>query len=189
MYLALLDNAYRAGAPPPASRVILGSRYLGAVVPDTDAVHNVIGVTFLRERQYEKAMASFREALARNADSVDANRNMAAALAESGHEVDAIDYLRRAVHADPRNGTLQYELGRALLDRRQFGEASECFRAALQSMPASSSLHNDLGVALASAGDLRQAIEQFRQAVSLDPRLDEARRNLASAERAEHGKS
>jgi Flp pilus assembly protein TadD len=193
MYLALLDNAYRAGSagvPFGAEpQLILGSRYLAAVVPDTDAVHNVIGVTLLRERRYEEAVTEFREALARNADSVDANRNIAAALAETGHPVDAIGYLRHAVQLDPHNGTTQYELGRLLLDRREFGEASERFRAALHSMPESSSLHNDLGVALASAGDLCDAIDQFRRAVSLDPAFAEAQRNLSAAERARHGGS
>jgi spermidine synthase len=186
MYLALLDNAYRVAATNMASaaapRVIFGSRYLGDVVPDTDAVHNVIGVTFFRERRYEEAVTAFREALARNADSLDANRNMAAVLADTGHTVDAIGYLRHAAQLDPRNGTVQYELGRLLLARREFGEASDCFRTALQSMPNSSSLHNDLGVALASSGDLRDAIEQFKEAVTLDPAFDEARRNLVSAE-------
>src|SRR5262249_30577001 len=121
MYLALLDNAYRSGPQDVAGapRVILGSRYLGDVVPDTDAVHNVIGVTFLREQRYEEATVAFREALARNANSIDANRNMATALADTGHVSEAEGYLRQAVRLDPRNGTLQYELGRLLLDRRQ----------------------------------------------------------------------
>ena len=187
MYLRLLDNAYRAAPagvrPTTEPRLILGSRYLGEVVPDTDAVQNVIGVTFLREQRYGEAVTAFRQALALNADSIDANRNLAAALADSGHPTDAIGYLRHAVRLDPRNGTTQYALGRLLLDRREFGEASECFRAALQSMPDSSSLHNDLGVALASTGDLQDAADQFRQAVSLDPEFAEARRNLAVAER------
>jgi predicted membrane-bound spermidine synthase len=188
VYLSLLDGAYHDGGAHVASlaghRTVLGSRYLGAVVPDTDAAHNVIGVALLRQSRYEEAAAAFREALARNPDSVDANRNLASALAGAGHDVDAIGYLRHAVRLDPRNGPAQYELGRLLLDHREFGEASKCFRAALPSMPASSSLHNDLGVALASTGDLRDAIEQFRLAVSLDPAFAEARRNLASAERA-----
>jgi tetratricopeptide (TPR) repeat protein len=191
-YVAVLDKSYRAtgaGSAPSSSvtgpRLILGSRYLGAVVPDTDAVYDVIGVTLLRKQQYAEAIASFSEALARSADSVDANRHMATALAESGHAADAVPYLRHAVQIDPGNGAAQYELGRLLLDGRQFREAAQHFLSALRSMPESSSLHNDLGVALASIGDLRQAVEHFRQAVSLDPAFVEARRNLESAERAE----
>ena len=32
--------------------IYLGSAYLGIVVPDTDAVHNILGVALLREGRY-----------------------------------------------------------------------------------------------------------------------------------------
>ena len=114
-YLALLDDAYHEPSVPgtaaPGSggaRRILGSAYLAAVVPDTDAVHNVIGVTLLREGRYDEAADAFRQALKRRADSVDANRNLGTALAASGHAAEAIGYLRRAVQLAPGNGGAQY---------------------------------------------------------------------------------
>ena len=113
-YLALLDDAYHAPGTGGAARGaygerrILGSAYLGAVVPDTDAVHNVIGVTLLRQGRYHDAAAAFREALKRRADSVDANRNLGTALAASGHVAESIGYLRRAVQLAPGNGGAQY---------------------------------------------------------------------------------
>jgi len=189
-YLALLDSAYRAPGTggiargPYGERRILGSAYLGAVVPDTDAVHNVIGVTLLRQGRYDDAAAAFREALKRRADSVDANRNLGTALAAGGHVTESIGYLRRAVQLAPGNGGAQYELGTLLLEQRRFAEAAECLRAAVSVMPDSAGAHNDLGIALASMGDLSEATEHFRRAVALDPALDEARRNLASASKA-----
>jgi tetratricopeptide (TPR) repeat protein len=190
-YLALLDDAYHEPSVPgtaaPGSygaRRILGSAYLAAVVPDTDAVHNVIGVTLLREGRYDEAADAFRQALKRRADSVDANRNLGTALAASGHAAEAIGYLRRAVQLAPGNGGAQYELGTLLLEQRRFAEAADCFRAAINVMPDSAAAHNDRGIALASLGDLSQATEHFRRAVALDPAFDEARRNLASAQKA-----
>ena len=165
-------------------RRILGSAYLGAVVPDTDAVHNVIGVTLLRQGRYDAAAGAFREALKRRADSVDANRNLGTALAASGHVAESIGYLRRAVQLAPDNGGAQDELGTLLLEQRRFAEAADCFRAAVDAMPDSAAAHNDLGIALASLGDLGQATDHFRRAVTLDPAFDEARRNLASASKA-----
>ncbi|MEO8258745.1 MAG: tetratricopeptide repeat protein [Acidobacteriota bacterium] len=185
-YLALLDQAYHAsteaaalgpsGTPGPGR--ILGSAYLGAVLPDTDAVHNVIGVTLLRERRYPEAAAAFREALKRRADSVDANRNLGTALAESGQTAEAIGYLRRAVQLDPGHGGAQYELGSLLLERREFGEAAAHLRAALRAMPDSAAAHNGLGIALASTGALTDALDEFQQALRLRPDFAEARRNL-----------
>ena len=190
MYLALLDHAYhatgRGGSVRGAygDRRVLGSAYLGAVVPDTDAVHNIIGVALLRQGRYDAAAAEFREALKRRADSADANRNLGTALAESGHVTESIGYLRRAVQLAPGNGGAQYQLGTLLLEQHRFAEAADCFRAAVSAMPDSAAAHNDLGIALASLGDLSQATEHFRQAVVLAPSFEEARRNLASALKA-----
>jgi Flp pilus assembly protein TadD len=194
-YLALLDQAYRApiaevaaaALAAPGQRRILGSAYLGTVVPDTDAVHNVIGVTLLREGRYGEAAEEFREALKRRADSVDANRNLGTALAESGHTAEAISYLRRAVQIDPGHGGAQSELGSLLLVRREFAEAADHLRSALRAMPDSAGAHNDLGTALASQGALDQAIDEFQQAVRLQPDFPEARRNLEFALRQRHG--
>jgi tetratricopeptide (TPR) repeat protein len=187
-YLALLDEAYRspaAVAPEEGSRIpsrqVLGSTYLGAILPDTDAVHNVVGVTLLREGRYAEAADAFRAALKRRADSPDANRNLGTALAATGRASEAITYLRRAVQLAPDNGGAQYELGNLLLARREFAEAADCFTAAVRVMPDFAAAHNGLGIALATLGQLPRAVEEFRRAVALDPRFDEARRNLAKA--------
>jgi spermidine synthase len=188
IYLALLDQAYHAAgsdstpAPaPPAQRRILGSAYLGATLPDTDAVHNLIGVTLLRQGRYDAASDAFREALKRRADSPDANRNLGSALAATGHRAEAVEYLQRAVTLAPENGGAHYELGNLLLERRQFPEAAAHLRAAVRVMPAAAGAHNNLGTALASMGEMDEAIEHFKQAVALDANFKEARRNLAAA--------
>ena len=190
-YLALLDEAYRAPADARAAaagragtRRILDSAYLGAVLPDNDAVYNIIGVTLLREARYVEAADAFRVALKRRPDSADANRNLGTALAATGHASEAIAYLRRAVQLAPDNGGAHYELGNLLLARREFAQAADCLRAAVRAMPDFAAAHNSLGIALATLGEMSQAIEQFEQAVKLDPDFGEARRNLALALRS-----
>jgi Flp pilus assembly protein TadD len=188
-YLALMDEAYHArvaevaatNAAAAGSRDVLGSRYLGAVVPDTGAVHNIIGVALLRDGRYEEAAGAFREAVAREPGSPDANRNLGTALAEIGRTDEAIEYLRRAVEIDPARGGAQHELGSLLLGRGAFAEAARHFETALRMMPDSAAAHNDLGVALASMGDLSTAIVHFRRAVTLEPAFAEGQRNLAAA--------
>jgi spermidine synthase len=185
-YLALLDQGYHAStggvaldrSAAPGPRRILGSAYLGTVVPDTDAVHNLIGVTLLREGRHAEAADAFREALQRRADSVDANRNLGTALAESGETGDAIAYLRRAVQLDPGHGGAQYELGSLLLERREFAAAASHFREAIRAMPGSAGAHNNLGIALGSQGQIDGAIAEFQQALELEPGFAEAQRNL-----------
>jgi spermidine synthase len=190
-YLALLDEAYHAPADARtalASRAgtprILGSAYLGAVLPDSDAVYNIIGVALLRETRYGEAADAFRAALKRRPDSADANRNLGTALAATGHASEAIEYLRRAVQLAPDNGGAQYELGNLLLAHREFTEAANSLQVAVRAMPDFAAGHNSLGIALANLGEMSQAIEQFKQAVNLDPEFGEARRNLARALRS-----
>ena len=190
-YLALLDEAYHAPADARTAaagraeaRRILDSAYLGAVLPDNDAVYNIIGVTLLREARYVEAADAFRVALKRRPDSPDANRNLGTALAATGHASEAIAYLRRAVQLAPDNGGAQYELGNLLLARREFAQAANCLRAAVRAMPDFAAAHNSFGIALATLGEKTEAIEQFKQAVSLDPNFGEARRNLALASRS-----
>ena len=115
-YLALVDQAYRARAsiPAPAAAAprptILGSAYLGALLPDTDAVHNIVGVTLLREKRYAEAADEFRKAIAERADSADAHRNLGTALAAMGNASEAIEHLRRAVQLAPDNAGAREEL-------------------------------------------------------------------------------
>jgi Flp pilus assembly protein TadD len=188
-YLALLDQAYRSGgaATPAAAdgsrRQILGSAYLGALVPDTAAVHSLLGMVFLREGRFGEAAAAFREALKRQPDSPEANSRLGMTLVQIGRTAEAIPFLRRAVEIEPNNANAQYQLGSLLLENRAFAEAAEHFKAALRVKPDSASAHNDLGIALARMGQMDQAIDHFKRAVALDPQFAEGRRNLESAMR------
>ena len=187
-YLALLDEAYHA--PAASARTIgrgaregriLGSAYLAAILPDNDAVYNVIGVTLLREARYDEAAHAFRAALDRRADSPDANRNLGTALAAAGRAAEAIAYLRRAVQLAPDNGGAQDQLGNLLLAQREFKEAANSLQVAVRKLPDFAPAHNSLGIALASLGRADQAVEEFRQATTLDPTFDAARRNLEAS--------
>jgi tetratricopeptide (TPR) repeat protein len=109
-YLALMDEAYHSRPRDKAGAPILGSSYLGAILPDTDAVHNIVGVTLLEERRFDEAAAEFREALRRRPDSPDANRNLGTALAALGHTREAIEYLERALTLAPGNDFARQEL-------------------------------------------------------------------------------
>jgi predicted membrane-bound spermidine synthase len=109
-YLALMDEAYHSPSRTKAGPPILGSSYLGAILPDTDAVHNIVGVTLLDERRYDEAEVEFREALRRRPDSPDANRNLGTVLAATGRTREAIEYLEKALTLAPGNDYARQEL-------------------------------------------------------------------------------
>jgi Flp pilus assembly protein TadD len=102
---------------------------------------------------------------------------------------DAADAFEHALRLEPsspaarRNlGQIRLEQGRALLEARRYAEAASELENALALVPDSAVVHNDLGVALASLHQVGEAAAHFRTAVGLDPRFDEARRNLSAAE-------
>jgi predicted membrane-bound spermidine synthase len=164
LYLRLLQQAYvaapaalrRRTATPGEPRRILGSAYLGAVVPDSAEVHNLLGLAEAREGDVEDAVREFEAALQREPASANARANL---------------------------GQIRYDQGAALLESRQFAAAAAMLRHAIALAPESAEAQNDLGVALASMGRVDEALDYFRRAVALEPEFTEARRNLESAER------
>ena len=161
LYLRLLQQAYFAPVAgvrtsPYGSRHILGSAYLGAVVPDSAEVHNLLGLAKTREGDVAEAIREFQGALERDPSSANARANL---------------------------GQIRYEQGADLLEARQYAAAAAMLRSVIDLQPDSAEAHNDLGVALASMGRVDEAAGHFRRAVELRPEFQEARRNLESARR------
>ena len=167
-YLSLTELAYRAppiGSTRPAGsggdRMIAGSGYLGAIVPDSPELRRVLG--------------------AANSQLPTPNSQTGPQLTSAGNRVGELRDLRRAVELDPASSPARYALATALLESGQPAEAVEHFRAVLRLSPDSAQALNNLGVALASLGKMDEAIDQFEQALVVSPQFDDARRNLAVA--------
>jgi spermidine synthase len=126
-YLALMDEVYHSKTPDRKVRAapgILDNTYLAAVLPDTDNVHNIVGVELLQNGRYDEAARQFREALKRREDSPDANRNLGTALAAMGNVEEAITYLQRAVRLAPQNEFARKELDAAIARSTASGATS-----------------------------------------------------------------
>ncbi len=161
LYLRLLQQAYVTPVAEVATasavhgdRRLLGSAYLGAVVPDSAEVHNLVGLAAMRDGRLDEAVREFESALIKEPRSANARTNL---------------------------GQLRYDQGAALLESRRFDDAAMMLRAAVDLMPDSAEAQNDLGVALASMGRVGEARGHFQRAVDIEPDFVEARRNLESA--------
>jgi spermidine synthase len=197
-YMALLERAYIA-SPVEVSRVrrlgirqnrvIAGSAYLGAIVPESADLHNLLGIALAEKGQFDGAIVQFREALRMDPDSAKTHWHLGAALASQDSREEAIGYLRRSVQLDSTNGPAHYDLGGSLLAARQLDGAVEEFRAAIRLMPSSVEAHNNLGLSLALEGKLDEAIDEFQRALALEPESAGARRNLTIALRQRQQRS
>jgi tetratricopeptide (TPR) repeat protein len=128
-YLALLGQAYRAphaevmrarSLSEQQHRVIFGSAYLGAIVPESADVHNLLGIASARGGRIDEAIAEFRQALRLKPDSAMTSWHLGAALASRGEIEEAVAWLRRSVGLDPSNSQAGRDLESLLaLDRRR----------------------------------------------------------------------
>jgi predicted membrane-bound spermidine synthase/tetratricopeptide (TPR) repeat protein len=189
-YFALLDRAYTASAADVARvrrlavgppRLVAGSAYLGAIVPESADLHNTLGIAHAAKGEMRDAIAEFGDALRIDPESALTHWHLGAALAAAGVRDEAISHLRRSVQIDPGNGEVHYDLARMLLGSRRDADAVDHFRVALRLMPNSAEAHTGLGLALASQGKVDEAVDQFQLALTLNPESADARRNLAIA--------
>ncbi|PYR27350.1 MAG: hypothetical protein DMF92_16485, partial [Acidobacteria bacterium] len=170
-YLALLERAY-AATPGEAARTRLlaeggtrrvdGSAYLGALVPESAKMHDILGSALADKGEFDGAIAEFREALRLEPDSASAHGNLGLALASHQAREEAIVHLRRSLQLDPGNSRAHYALAGILLDARQYDGAIDELRAALRVTPDAVEIHDGLGIVLASQGKLDEAIDEFR---------------------------
>ncbi|MEO8255807.1 MAG: fused MFS/spermidine synthase [Acidobacteriota bacterium] len=134
-YLALLSRAYASSAAEmtrtrraadPARRRVAGSAYLGAIVPDTADLHNILGLSLARQGRLEQAIAEFRDAVRQDPESAMTHWHLGAALASpsvigrDGAREEAIGHLRKSLQLDPGNALVRQDLTAVLaLDPRR----------------------------------------------------------------------
>ena len=114
------------------------------------------------------------------ADDHDAlRRGLGRALTDAGHEVEEAPNGNAAIE---RLHDSYYDV--VLSDLKMGGsDGLDVLRTAVAVEPDAPNPHNNLGIALAQAGQLDAAIVEFREALRLDPRHDNARRNLDAVAR------
>jgi spermidine synthase len=115
-YMGLLREAYEAPAAAvaaaassrPRDRTVLGSRYLGTVLPDTAEVYNILGQlrheqgrALLEARRFDAAVAELQAAVALVPSSAAAHNDLGVALASLNDVAAAAAQFRQAVGLDP----------------------------------------------------------------------------------------
>jgi spermidine synthase len=115
-YMALLKVAYAASpaeaarARNAAGRTIAGSAYLGAIVPDTADLHNVLGISLAGNGRFEEAIAEFRRALELDPGNSQVESDLGMTLAASGNLDEAIEHLEKALALEPDSTAIRRNL-------------------------------------------------------------------------------
>ncbi len=157
LYLALLQRAYTAtplevrrarASADREGREVAGSAYLGAIVPESADVHNLLGIALASSGKVDEAIAEFREALRLDPGSAATHWHLGAALAGRGAPAEALGHLQRSVELDPANAQAHNDLGLMLALQGQLDDAVGHFERAVALDPGFQDARTNLGAAL-----------------------------------------
>jgi len=141
--------------------------------------YNALGIAYLEQGQFDKAIPAFRDASHRAQHWSYPLHNEALAHVEAGEYSAAIRLYQQAMRLTPQYSYLPYNLGLVYqrLNRRKDAEVS--YRKAMSLAADSAEPYNALGTLKASEGKDAEAEKLYRDALARNPNLFAARHNLA----------
>ena len=142
--------------------------------------HDELGNALL-QKEPDKAIAQYQQALQIKPDYAWADNNLGSALLQKGKLDEAIIYFQKTLTITPDSAEAHINLGNALLQKGNADEAITQFQKVLQLKPGFAEAHISLGMALFQKGQVDEAITQYRQALQIKPDYAGASYNLGNA--------
>ena len=140
---------------------------------------NALGIAYLEQAQYDKAIPAFRDAVRRAQHWSYPLHNVALAYVETGDYRSAIRAYQDAIRLTPEYSYLPYNLGLVYQRVNRRKDAETAYMKAEMLAPNSAEPYNALGTLKASEGKRTEAEQLYRQALQKNPGLLPARHNLA----------
>ena len=106
---------------------------------------------------------------------------LAAAYIQTGYWKDSVSLWTHTLECTPANDIAHHNLGNALTDRGNLGEAIEQYELALKLDPDSADIRIDFANALGKQGKWAEAIQYYERALQLDPDSGKANFDLGNA--------
>ena len=136
------------------------------------------GISYEREKQWDKAEADFKRVLAIEPDNADALNYLGYTWVDRGENLtEAFDMIRKAVELEPNSGAIVDSLGWAHYKLGQYQEAKKKLEDAVALSPSSATIIDHLGDVYWKLGRFREAGYQWERALEFDP-TDEERDNI-----------
>jgi len=137
--------------------------------PEQAAQHNNLGVAYMNQQLFEKALKRFEDAAALDPKLAMARVNCGIALLNLGRVDAAKDALEEAVKRDPNDPHAWYNLGLLRKNSARPEAAAEAFRHVIEIDPNDADTWYFLGTAYSQARLFPQAIDAFQHAIKLNP--------------------
>lgn len=155
------------------------------IKPDYAEAHYNLANLLVLLRRGPEAVAQFEEAVRWKPDFPAAHYNLANTLGDLGRPVEAIAHYEAALRLKPDYPAAEYNLANTFASLHRLEEAVAHYREALRLKSDYAAAEVNLGSALFELGRLTEAEAHYLAALRLDPRLDDARENLARVRAAQ----
>lgn len=165
-YLALAEYQSQAGNVAAALQVVdrAASKF-----PSNLTVVFEAGAIYERSKRYAEAERKFREVLAKDPLHAQALNYLGYMLAERGERLDeAIGYIKRALEAEPNNGSYLDSLGWAYYRQKKFDQAEPFLRRAAEQRLRASAVQDHFGDVLFKLGRYDEAVGAWQRALAGD---------------------
>jgi len=179
----LIDRGESRGFPPAElDRAIEHFGEAARIEPHWAAPHVGIGVARLRQQHFAEARASLEQALAREAENVDALYALGLLCVEQGDLPQAERLLAQTAQLDPAHADAHLLWGRVLAERGDMARAADEFSSVIALRKDDVAAWTNLAVARMKLGQIDGAIECFREVTRLQPDSLEAQNNLRAVQ-------
>jgi Flp pilus assembly protein TadD len=148
-------------------------------IPTQRTVLNALGIAYLEQAQFDKALPAFRDAAKRAQHWSYPLHNAALASVETGDYKSAIKYYQQAIKLTPQYSYLHYNLGLVYQRLNRNKDAENAYREAMKRASNSAEPSNALGTLKAAQGKRSEAEQFYKDALAKNPKLYSARHNLA----------
>jgi Flp pilus assembly protein TadD len=156
-------------------------RYAVESDPGCSICQNNLGISYLKQRLFDRAKERFDLALDLRPDRARPRQNLGVALASMGDNAGAIEQLTKVLAKLPDDPDVLSNLGGVLIADNRESEGLARIHRALRIKPDHVAALTNLGSVLVRTGHPEIAVGHLRRAVSLNPDYAPARLHLARA--------
>ncbi len=137
------------------------------------------GLKFAADKQYDKAVEAFKQAIKLNQNLAAAYHGLGAVYINMGRVGDALEPMKTAARLDPDNAIIHLNLGITYGNLRRPDEALTEFNLAKQLSPKDARIYIEIGNVLHNAfGRIEDALAMYVEARQLNPNIPAAHHNI-----------
>jgi len=130
---------------------------------------NSSGLAYSEVKQYEKAIADFRQSIALDPKLEEAYNNLGLTYTDAGMLNEAIKTLEDAIKLNPKTDKPYYNMGNTYAKAGDYLKAIEWYNKAVALNKDYADAYNNIGNSYAAMKDYAKAIESYKKVIEINP--------------------